>query len=186
MRSRTILIVLVVAIVLVVSAIGIYWAYGENAKPEKTNRAVVLLCNSGDADSLLREVREATGHIIVSDNITALSTVNYDEFILMIEGSWIDTVQQSELVNAIKPLTSNGTPVIVINGISEVLDQAQGSDYSGPWMKGDPPAIYPCWGIRYNVTDNSSSSMGLITQDHDLARVTYQSYQWGSRYVDPV
>jgi hypothetical protein len=186
MRSRTIPIVLTVAIVLVVSAIGIYWAYGEYTKPEKTNRAVVLLCNSGDADSLLREVREATDYITVSDNMTALSTVHYDEFILMIEGSWIDTIQKSDLVNAIKPLIFNGTPVMVINGTSEVLDQAQGSDYTSPWVRGDGQATYPCWGICYNVTDNSSSSMGSITQDHDLAIVTYQSYQWGSRYVDPV
>jgi len=186
MRSRTILIVLVVTIVLVVSAIGIYWAYGEYTKPEKTNRAVVLLCNSGDADSLLREVREATDYITVSNNLSALSTIQSDEFILMMEGSWIDTVQQSDLVNAIKPLIFNGTLVIVINGTSEVLDLAQGSDYSGPWMKGDGPVYCPCWGICYNMTDNSSNSMGLVRQDRDVAILTYTSYEWGSRYIDPV
>lgn len=75
------------AIVLVVTAIGVYWAYGEQTKPEKTNRAVVLLCNSGDADSLLGKVRYATDPITVSDNMTTLSTIQYDEFILMMEGS---------------------------------------------------------------------------------------------------
>ncbi|MBI0584408.1 MAG: hypothetical protein ISF22_09310 [Methanomassiliicoccus sp.] len=185
MNFRILSMSLAIVLVLAVGAVWVHETYGTKA-PEKTDRAVVMLCNNEDSASLLGRVRESTDQILVSDNLSALTAIEYREYMVLIEGVWINTVQMDQLVEVLKSLIHNGTPVVVINGNSDIIDKAMGVEPTGPWATSEPPAIYPCWGICYNPVENTTSSMNLVTQDDDLALVTYQSYDWCSEFIDPV
>lgn len=163
--------------------------YSESVGPVTyIGKPVFVLGESQNTGFIVDRLWLGTHNITVVEDISNLSVLNPGD-LLMIDGEWAARYSLRDLADAIRPLILQGTPVVLLNMTSDLLNLTVENDswqigYCYYSVGGSQETMVPTMfnGFIYFPSENRTDQIGLAHRDspESFANLITTLYEWSA------